>query len=144
MGAFKIKKYTFAIVLVLFASFVLAGCNKEESTFSEEEQQLVDEARAVIKEFNQIYIADSQEEFETIIENTWVDADGVIDSMQEFLIKDSHYNDMKIEFSNESIIISEDRSEFKYEANTNVTLTDKNDNSKTSYDKRDEYEFKNC
>ena len=53
-----------------------------EKEYTEEEKKLMAEAKEVIKEFNySLYMAESEEELRKSIQNTWIDADNVYDSI---------------------------------------------------------------
>ena len=133
------------LIIIFGLVFLFSGIlqQPEEDTIAEKDLPLVEEARAVIKQFNEIYIVKTEEEFKRIIENTWIDADQVIRSMQEVFTeaKESGYVDLDIRFSNEAIVRAETGDAFMYQATILVKIT-KEDGMYDEYKLEAEYYFK--
>ncbi|MCU9595237.1 hypothetical protein OEV82_12385 [Caldibacillus thermolactis] len=115
-----------------------------EKEYTEEEKKLMAEAKEVIKEFNySLYMAESEEELRKSIQNTWIDADNVYDSIIDTYheAKARDFKDMEIDISEELFVANEDMSRFTYTAKVDITLTDK-DEDPYHYDHKNEYQFK--
>ncbi|WP_138419713.1 hypothetical protein [Aquibacillus sediminis] len=152
MGEFTIKKYIWLIIIVMLLSiFIVAiniyddsGLEAPEFEPTEEEEVLMAEARQVIEAFNQVYIAEDQQAFEEIINQTTTNSDNVVANLQVAYdgAKEIGYSDVKVEFSEESIEeIAEDQSSFMYKGRANISLT-KDNGDKDGYDNVAEYQFK--
>lgn len=135
------------MLIILFFGLLyprlLQNTGEEETPLSEEEQQLVNEARAVVERFNGIYIAQSEEEFSRIIEDTWLDAEDVQESMREIFhnAQESGYVDLEISFADESIVIADNEDAFMYKATMFIKIT-KEDGMYDEYNLEAEYYFK--
>lgn len=102
-------------------------------------------SKEVIEEFNRIYLAKSQEEYEQIINNTWVDSETMIRSAQEVFdgvqTQEVAYTEIAFDYTDEDInAISEDKNHYVYMAKVKVTLTNENGDTE-SYETLSEYNF---
>lgn len=128
------------ISLIILFSGILQ--KPEEETIREDDIQLVEEARTIIKKFNQVYLVKTEEEFATIIRDTWIDADDVIQTMEDVFAeaKQSGYVELDIRFSDESIERADTGDAFLYKATIMVKIT-KEDGMYDEYELEAEYYF---
>lgn len=145
MEGFTIKRLITPILLIIVMVFT-AGCNVmfEEKEYTEEEKQMMAEAREVIKEFNySLYMADSEDELKEAINNTWFNADEVYESIVDTYkeAKAMNYKDMDIDISEELLVANEDHTLFTYTARVEVSLTGIDDQV-SKYDHKNDYQFK--
>lgn len=142
-------------IFIILLSIIVVGCNQkdqekgqEEKPFVdlsvEEQEQLMEEARSVIEEFNKVNIVKSKEELQTIINHTWVNPEGVVGTMDDVFkkMKSKGYTKLKIDFADEEIIESKKDEYFIYKAKMTVNLTD-GKGKKEGYTDYSKYIFKN-
>lgn len=136
---------SFLIIIIAGLIVMFSGIfqKPEETPIASEDQPLVEEARAVIEKFNQIYIVKTEEEFKTIIQDTWLNADDVMETMLDLFneVKESGYVELDIRFSDEAIERAESGDAFMYTSTIQLKIT-KEDGMFDEYELEAEYYFK--
>lgn len=146
MEGITIKRFFTPIILLAFVIAFTTGCNVmfSEKEYTEEEKQLMAEAKDVVKEFNySLYMAESEDELKEALNNTWVEAEAVYEDILDTYhdAKDMNYQDCDIEVSEEHLVANEEMTKFTYTAKVTITLTGEDGNEK-GYDHKNEYQFK--
>lgn len=133
------KLLSFIIVLLIAVAGVLLITAENETpdqseqdnhikSLTEETDPLILEARLIIEQANNLFLATSREECETIIKNTWKDPAIAMEINKEIidwtLSRDANFTKVDTNFSNETITSTENSDFITYTATVEITLLD--------------------
>lgn len=135
------KLLSFIIVLLIAISGVLLITAEDETndpleqdkhikSLTEETDPLILEARLIIEQANNLFLATSKEELETIINDTWTNPAIAMEINEEIidwtLSREANITKVDTIFSNETITSTENDDFITYTATVDITLLDEN------------------
>lgn len=135
------KLFSFIIFLLIAISGVLLITGEDETpdqseqdnhikSLTEETDPLILEARLILEQANNLFLATSREELETIIHDTWKNPAIALEINEEIinwtLSRDANFTKVDTVFSNETITSTENGDFITYTATVEITLLDEN------------------